>query len=68
MQRAERLVILALASLLDAAVTARAGWTPGSLLLGAVAVIGLGSLATAMYRTASISKELGRRDAELPGG
>ena len=67
MQRAERLVILALASLLDAAVTARAGWTPGSLLLGAVAVIGLGSLATAMYRTASISRELGRRDAELPG-
>jgi CDP-diacylglycerol--glycerol-3-phosphate 3-phosphatidyltransferase len=67
MQRAERLVILALASLFDAAVTTRLGWAPGSLLLAAVALIGLGSLATAMYRTASISRELGRRDAEQAG-
>jgi phosphatidylglycerophosphate synthase len=67
MQRAERLVILALASLLDAPVTARLAWAPGTLLLAAVTVIGLGSLATAAYRTATISRELGRRDAAQPG-
>jgi CDP-diacylglycerol---glycerol-3-phosphate 3-phosphatidyltransferase len=61
MQRAERLVTLALAGLLDGFVTARAGWVPGTLLGGAVALIAAGALGTAMYRTAYITRELKRR-------
>lgn len=58
MQRAERLVLLALAALLDATVTTRMGWTPGTLLGGTVAVIGVGSLGTGLYRTWWIAKRL----------
>ncbi|HET6230065.1 MAG TPA: CDP-alcohol phosphatidyltransferase family protein [Longimicrobiaceae bacterium] len=61
MQRAERLVTLALAALLDSAVTGRAGWAPGSLLAGAVALIALGALGTAVYRTGYVTRELKRR-------
>ncbi|HET6765442.1 MAG TPA: CDP-alcohol phosphatidyltransferase family protein [Longimicrobiaceae bacterium] len=61
MQRAERLVTLALAGLLDGFVTARAGWAPGTLLGGAAALIAAGALGTAMYRTAYITRELKRR-------
>ncbi|MDB4952361.1 MAG: CDP-alcohol phosphatidyltransferase [Gemmatimonadetes bacterium] len=61
MQRAERLVTLALAGLLDAAVTARQGWAPGTLLGIAVALIAAGALGTAVYRTAYITRELKRR-------
>src|SRR5690606_36104789 len=59
MQRAERLVLLALASLFDGVATSAAGWSPGGLLFGVVAVIAVGSLWTAAYRTAYISRELG---------
>jgi CDP-diacylglycerol--glycerol-3-phosphate 3-phosphatidyltransferase len=58
MQRAERLVLLALAALLDGTITARAGWIPGTLLGGTVAVIGVGSLGTGLYRTWWIAKRL----------
>lgn len=61
MQRAERLVTLALAALLDAAVTSRAGWRPGTLLAGAAALIALGSLGTALYRTVWITGQLKAR-------
>ncbi len=61
MQRAERLVLLALAALADAPVTAWLGWAPGMLLAWAVAVIAAGALGTAIYRTASISRQLGER-------
>ncbi|MGI8497909.1 MAG: CDP-alcohol phosphatidyltransferase family protein, partial [Gemmatimonadaceae bacterium] len=61
MQRAERLVLLALASLLDAAVTARSGWAAGTVLYWTVIAIGAGSLGTAVYRTLYIARELGRR-------
>ncbi len=60
MQRAERLVLLALAALLDATVTSRTGWRPGTLLGFAVAAIGVGSLGTAMYRTWFIADALRR--------
>jgi CDP-diacylglycerol--glycerol-3-phosphate 3-phosphatidyltransferase len=60
MQRAERLVLLALAALLDATVCARAGWRPGTLLALAVAVIGVGSLGTGVYRTWYIARALRR--------
>jgi CDP-diacylglycerol---glycerol-3-phosphate 3-phosphatidyltransferase len=59
MQRAERLVLLAIASLLDGAVAAAVGTPPGVIVLGAVAVIGLGSFGTAVYRTAQIARALG---------
>jgi CDP-diacylglycerol--glycerol-3-phosphate 3-phosphatidyltransferase len=60
MQRAERLVLLALAALLDAPLSARAGWSPGTVLGLAAAVIGLGSLGTAAYRTWYIATALKR--------
>jgi phosphatidylglycerophosphate synthase len=59
MQRAERLVLLALAALFDGAVTGAAGWEPGALLFGVVGVIAVGSLWTAAYRTGSIARQLG---------
>lgn len=63
MQRAERLVLLALASLLDPVVAANAAWPPGRLLLGMVGFIGVASLATAFHRTAAIAGALEREDA-----
>jgi CDP-diacylglycerol--glycerol-3-phosphate 3-phosphatidyltransferase len=61
MQRAERLVLLALGALADTAVTTRFGWQPGSILTAAVAIIAVGSMGTAVYRTASIAKTLSRQ-------
>lgn len=63
MQRAERLVILALASLLDAPVTAAAGWRGGMLLYGALLVIAVFSLGTALYRTVAIARALEEKAA-----
>jgi phosphatidylglycerophosphate synthase len=62
MQRAERLVLLALASLLDPLLVSRAGWPPGRLVLGMVAFIGVASLATALYRTIAIARALEREE------
>jgi phosphatidylglycerophosphate synthase len=66
MQRAERLALLALASLLDPVAAARAGWPPGALLFAMVGFIGLASLATALHRTLAIARALER--AETPRG
>jgi phosphatidylglycerophosphate synthase len=63
MQRAERLVLLALAAFLDPMVSSRAGWRSGSLLAATVGLIGLGALATAVYRTARTARELYRQDS-----
>ncbi|MGH7729767.1 MAG: CDP-alcohol phosphatidyltransferase family protein [Candidatus Eiseniibacteriota bacterium] len=63
MQRAERLVLLALASLLEPVAEAHAGWPPGRLLFGMVAFIGLASLATALHRTVAIARALEREEA-----
>jgi CDP-diacylglycerol--glycerol-3-phosphate 3-phosphatidyltransferase len=62
MQRAERLVLLALASLFDGVVMSAVGWSPGGLLFGVVGVIAVGSLWTAAFRTAYISRQLGLSD------
>jgi phosphatidylglycerophosphate synthase len=62
MQRAERLVLLALGGLSDAALTARFNWPPGSILTGAVTLIAVGSTGTAIYRTAYIARTLARKD------
>ena len=64
MQRAERLVVLAVASLIDTPVTAALGWIPGVILLSAVTLIGLGSLGTAVYRTIFICRALRRMEIE----
>jgi CDP-diacylglycerol--glycerol-3-phosphate 3-phosphatidyltransferase len=61
MQRAERLVLLALASLLNAPVSAALGWPPGRLLLLVVGFIGVASLATAFHRTVTIARALHER-------
>jgi phosphatidylglycerophosphate synthase len=58
MQRAERLVLLAVASLLDNPVTTALGWQAGTLLLGAIWLIGIGALGTAIYRTVFIARAL----------
>jgi len=65
MQRAERLVLLALASIFDRSVISAAGWADGTLIFSAVWVIGLGALGTALYRTVAIARALrtGNRDA-----
>jgi phosphatidylglycerophosphate synthase len=62
MQRAERLVLLAVAALFDAPLSARAGWASGTLLGVTVAVIGIGSLGTGLYRTAYIARRLKTED------
>jgi CDP-diacylglycerol--glycerol-3-phosphate 3-phosphatidyltransferase len=61
MQRAERLVLLAVASLADAPAAAAAGWAPGTLLAGAAAVVAAGALGTAVYRTAYVARALRAR-------
>lgn len=63
MQRAERLFLLAIASLLDTVVTAPLGWRPGTLLIIAIALIGIGSVGTAIYRTVYVAKALKEKEA-----
>lgn len=66
MQRAERLVIVAVASLVDGPITSALGWRPGMVLLAAVWVVGVGSLGTAVYRTAYIARALRKRERVAP--
>jgi len=63
MQRAERLVLTCLACLVDPALSAWRGWAPGTLLYWVLALIAVGTLATAVYRTVSISRQLRRQAA-----
>lgn len=58
MQRAERLVVLALAGLFDSAAAGRWHWAPGTLLTAAVTLIAAGALGTAIYRTWLIGRAL----------
>jgi CDP-diacylglycerol--glycerol-3-phosphate 3-phosphatidyltransferase len=58
MQRAERLVATALACLLDPALSAALGLSEGSLLLGVLVLVAVGSLGTAAYRTVRIARRL----------
>ena len=60
MQRAERLVLLGLASLLDPVAAAGLGWPAGRLLFLTLAFIGAASLATALQRTIGIARALDR--------
>jgi CDP-diacylglycerol--glycerol-3-phosphate 3-phosphatidyltransferase len=58
MQRAERVVILSLACLIDSAVTAALGWTRGECVVVALGLVAVASLGTAVYRTVWISRRL----------
>ena len=58
MQRAERLVLTFLACMVDAPITAAAGWPPGTLVLGVLALIAAGTFVTAAHRTIWISARL----------
>lgn len=62
MQRAERLVTLALAAWLEGVAVNVLGWQPTTVVAGAVTLIGVLSLGTAVYRTVFVAGELRRRD------
>jgi CDP-diacylglycerol--glycerol-3-phosphate 3-phosphatidyltransferase len=58
MQRAERLVLTALACLLDGGLSAHFGWRRGTLLMAVMALIAAGTFATAVQRTVWIARRL----------
>ena len=64
MQRAERLILLGLGGILDPAASAAWGGTPwadgagGALLLVVLALIALGTVGTAVFRTVWIARRL----------
>lgn len=58
MQRAERLLLLGLGAIMDPAVAAWTGRAPGALLVVVLALIALGTVATAIYRTVWIAQRL----------
>jgi phosphatidylglycerophosphate synthase len=58
MQRAERLVLQILACLFDPTISRAMGWEEGTLLLGVLALIAVGSMGTALYRTVWIALRL----------
>jgi phosphatidylglycerophosphate synthase len=58
MQRAERLLLVGFGGVADPAVTAWRGWAPGSLLLGLLVLVALGTVSTAIYRTVWIARRL----------
>ena len=59
MQRAERLLLVGFGGILDPAVTSWASWPAGSLLLALLALVAVGTVATALYRTVWIARRLG---------
>jgi len=58
MQRAERLLLVGFGGILDPAVTEWRGWEPGTLLLWLIALMALGTIGTAAYRTVWIANRL----------
>jgi len=58
MQRAERLLLIGFGGILDPAVSELAGWAPGTLLTGILGIVAVGTVFTAVYRTAWIAKRL----------
>jgi phosphatidylinositol phosphate synthase len=58
MQRAERMLLLGLGSILDPALCARAGWGEGTVVALVVAVIAVGTVWTSVYRTVWIARAL----------
>lgn len=58
MQRAERLMLVGFGGIFDPALTAWRGWPAGSLLFGLLALVAVGTVATALYRTVWIARRL----------
>jgi CDP-diacylglycerol---glycerol-3-phosphate 3-phosphatidyltransferase len=58
MQRAERMIILGLGSILDPTLSASLGWGPGTVVAGAVVLIAVGTLITSAHRTVWIARAL----------
>ena len=58
LQRAERLLLLGFGGILDPAATAALGLKEGTVLLGVVATIAVGTVGTAVYRTVWIAGRL----------
>jgi hypothetical protein len=58
MQRAERMLLLGFGSILDPTLSAAAGREKGFALLFVIGLIAAGSLGTAVFRTAWISRRL----------
>ena len=58
MQRAERMILLGLGSILDPGLCARFGWAPGSLVAGVLTLIAIGTVWTSVYRTVWIARAL----------
>ncbi|UCG50733.1 MAG: CDP-alcohol phosphatidyltransferase family protein [Candidatus Latescibacterota bacterium] len=61
MQRAERMLLLGVGGILDPTVSAALGRDTGFVLLIVVVVIAVGTVATSIYRTLWISRELQKR-------
>ncbi len=59
MQRAERLLLVGFGGVFDPAVTAWRGWPEGMLLFWLLALVAVGTIGTAIYRTVWIAKRLG---------
>jgi len=59
MQRAERLLLIGFGALLDSSITAWAGWPGGTLLLWVIGLVAIGTVGTAIFRTAWIANRLG---------
>lgn len=58
MQRAERLLLVGFGGILDPAVTAWTGMATGSVLFWLIALVAVGTVATALYRTVWITRRL----------
>ena len=58
MQRAERMILLGLGSILDPGLCAAFGWASGTLVAGVVVLIALGTVWTSAYRTVWIARAL----------
>lgn len=58
LQRAERLLLVGFGGLLDPAFQGWLGWDQGSLLLGVLTLVAVGTIGTAIYRTVWIARRV----------
>ena len=66
MQRAERIALLVFAVFFDGPITLSFGWAQGSVVLAVLALITVGTFATAFHRTLWIGTRLRERDRTTP--
>lgn len=58
MQRAERLMLVGFGGIFDPAATSALGWNEGTVLLGLIGLVAVGTVGTALYRTIWIARRL----------